>query len=291
MTDRAAAASFSFTSLLRCQSIFSSLLLSFFSCRSIFSSMVNNMHLFSVLACVAAFALKCSEAGSPPPAVERYYVKLQSELDANVALWKRKASSNTYSMKFEQDCYCTSEYRTPVTEQVVDGRVKCAVYTQGGRADLIGTPAKYNGTIDALFAKVSKAIAGRYCDIQVFYHAELGYPTTVKTATSCYLADIPILRASDVRVGFHNVCGGLSQDAATESPTHVHRVVHHWHHHRYARGSHHTLTRVLVGCGAVLLSLALTVVTVYLVRRYCRQSPNGRTSGNVRYQNIVGADV
>ena len=91
-----------------------------------------------------------------------------------LAAWKRQGVDN-YSFQYERSCECLEEWTRPALVVVRAGRVVEATDLQNGMA----RNTDYYLTVDALFARIRKAFDDDAHRIEIDYHPQLRYPTSV----------------------------------------------------------------------------------------------------------------
>lgn len=100
------------------------------------------------------------------------------------ATWDR-AAPRDYRYTVERICFCTPDYRGPVTVTVRGGVPVSVTGEGGGTAEQFGTMA----TIPLLFDAIGRELAGTPAELHAEYDPQRGYPTSFSVDPSRQIAD------------------------------------------------------------------------------------------------------
>lgn len=87
-----------------------------------------------------------------------------------------------YRFDFQQQCFCVPEQVQPVTIEVRDGRIVRVTARPSGQ-DITGAEGLHWRTIPELFQVIEGARRDGLTPLEVSYHPELGYPTSIEAGS------------------------------------------------------------------------------------------------------------
>jgi hypothetical protein len=108
-------------------------------------------------------------------------------LKAAEAKWQQKRPQH-YAYTLQRSCFCTEEYRKPISIRVFNGKVQQATLLPEGKP----LPAERKGdalTVEGLFAIIRTAITNKAASIEVKYDPQYGFPTTIAIDQDRRMAD------------------------------------------------------------------------------------------------------
>jgi len=127
---------------------------------------------------------------APTQVVAKDYASQQEELDDMRALWKAQFLRN-YKMVQQLGCFCTEDFTRPVVFDVENGRVeqRTANYYNGARESVQTLNGPILITIEGYFDLIEDAINSNVASLEVEYHPQKGYPTTINIDYNELIAD------------------------------------------------------------------------------------------------------
>lgn len=113
--------------------------------------------------------------------------EVQTELNRQRRRW-RAQSIDDYTYTVQRICFCLPDYTAPVRVRVRDGAVTERSYAERS-GEVPAEDARFWPPVEGLFDLVQDAIDRDAHSIQVQYHPELGYPTSVQIDYDQMMAD------------------------------------------------------------------------------------------------------
>jgi hypothetical protein len=101
----------------------------------------------------------------------------RAALRAHAQLWADHGPRDYELVIQRSTCECLPEWLVPIRLTVRDGQIHGVVHHETG--DTITTPPYHAMTIEGLFAVIEDAINQYAHEVDVRYHGESGYPTSI----------------------------------------------------------------------------------------------------------------